>query len=292
MSLRRSAVGWLRSLVLFLFIALPCSAHAEVSKDACVEAHGQGQDARAAGKLTLARRLFITCAQSSCPALVQSDCARFADELSQQLPALSFAARDGAGNDLPETSVVLDGRLLSTRIDGTLHEVDPGKHAVRFTHQGREQLVTVVVASGERGRTVVATFEAAPGSARKQVSPATPVTEPPQKRRRGPAAALIGSAAVTAAGVALVAVGVARVPEGCTLSTRECAAPPGDPTFGEAASAVRLANTGFVIGGVGALALSLSALWYLRSGNTRKMDTALSPWGTRDGAGIVLRGRL
>src|SRR5262245_47824425 len=87
----------------------------EVSKEVCIDSHSKGQDARQQGKMSLARRLFMTCAQSACPALVQDDCARYADELDRLQPVLSFAARDAAGNDLPDTAVYIDEELLMTR---------------------------------------------------------------------------------------------------------------------------------------------------------------------------------
>jgi len=36
--------------------------------------------------------------------------------------------------------------------------LDPGKHTVRFTSGGKDQTVTLVVGTGEQGRTVIATF--------------------------------------------------------------------------------------------------------------------------------------
>ena len=93
---------FLRYLVAFL----PSIALAEpLSKEACIDAHSRGQDAREQGRLTLARKLFLSCAQSSCPVAVQTDCARFADDLTSLQPTVNFVARDAAGNDLPNTTV-------------------------------------------------------------------------------------------------------------------------------------------------------------------------------------------
>src|SRR5664279_162893 len=97
----------------------------------CIRDSSKGQDARDAGKLSLARKLFMTCAQSACPNLVQGDCARFADELNGQQPTISFVARDKAGADLPDTTVYVDDALVVTRLDdGRPHDADPGKHVV------------------------------------------------------------------------------------------------------------------------------------------------------------------
>src|SRR5215469_13220985 len=74
------------------------------TKEECLDAHSKGQDARESGQLSLARKLFLTCAQPSCPGLVQGDCARFSDELDKIQPTVSFAARDAGGADLPDTT--------------------------------------------------------------------------------------------------------------------------------------------------------------------------------------------
>ena len=67
----------------------------------------------------------------------------------------------GSGNDLPDTTVYVDDLLVATRLDdGKAYDVDPGKHAVKLSHAGKEQIITVVVGAGEKGRTVNATFGA------------------------------------------------------------------------------------------------------------------------------------
>src|SRR5258707_12676559 len=87
------------------------------SKEACIDAHSKGQDAKEQGKISLARKLFLSCAQAQCPSLVQGDCARFADELARTQPTLSFVARDASGADLPDTTIYIDGVLTVTRLD-------------------------------------------------------------------------------------------------------------------------------------------------------------------------------
>src|SRR5262245_15002979 len=134
-----------------LFIAFAILASSSValadtlSKEACVDAHSRGQDARDQGKITLARKLFLTCAQSGCPAAVQGDCARFADDLSNLQPTVNFVARDSNGNDLPNTTVYVDGMLVATQIDGKPIDIDPGNHTVKFSNGGKDELVTVVI---------------------------------------------------------------------------------------------------------------------------------------------------
>src|SRR5678815_1525665 len=109
-------------------VCVPIVAVADPSKEECVDAHSRGQDAREQGKISLARKLFLTCAQNGCPAAVQGDCSRFADDHTSMQPTVVFVARDGNGNDLPATTVYNDGALIVTTLDGKPHDIDPGNH--------------------------------------------------------------------------------------------------------------------------------------------------------------------
>lgn len=281
------------AIVMIASLALATNAQADdVSKEICVDSHSRGQDARDQGKLSLARKLFLTCAQPSCPTLVQGDCARFADDLTRLQPSLSFAARDSAGTDLPDTSVYVDELLVVTRLDdGKPHDVDPGKHVIKFAHDGKEQLVTVVVGTGEKGRTVSATFASA--SAAPRTSTGWPVV--PKSMTTHPASAklVLGTGAVLAVGgAALGVIGLLRVPSSCTISTHQCAAPPGDPAFDKAGKAIELSNIGMVAGVVGVAAVVGGYVWYRRGGKTVHEDRLVAPWVTPTSAGLALTGRL
>ncbi len=230
------------------------------SKEECLEAHGRGQDLRDAGRLTSAHQTFLTCAQSSCPALIQADCARFSEELERLVPTVSFAARDPNGSDLPDTTVLVDDQQVTMRLDdGKSYDLDPGKHAVRFVHDGRETAVTIVLNQGEKGRSVVATFE---GAAAVRSMPSLP----PVVQRTRPVAPLVvaGIGAVAAIGGAvLVTVGVKDVPSNCAIGSRQCVAPPGDPAFDQAHRGIALADLGLGIGAGGAALLLGGVVWYL-----------------------------
>ena len=158
------------------------------TKDECVEAHSRGQDAREKGQLADSKRLFLLCAQSSCPALIQSDCAKFGDELGRTVPSVSFVARDAKGGDLVDTQVYVDGVLVQSRLEeGRSHDLDPGKHTVRFAHAGKDVTQSVVISAGEKGRAIVAVF----GDATASAAPArSAVSEEPAQPSR-PIAPLI-----------------------------------------------------------------------------------------------------
>jgi len=270
-----------------------------LSKEQCVDAHSRGQDAKDQGKISLARRLFLTCAQSACPPLIQGDCARFADDLGRQQSSLTFVARDAQGTDLPDTAVYVDDALVVTRLDdGKPHDVDPGKHTVRFSTAGKEQAVTLVVGTGEKGRAVVATFATinppAPGSPGQPGGAGARRAEPRTIHPAGSLPLVIGGAVVTAAGAGLFVIGLGKVPGSCSVSSGHCAAPPGDPVFADAKSGMQLANIGLIVGGVGVATLAGGLYWYLAKSRTEGAapEHVVMPLLTGDTAGVALSGRF
>ncbi|HWO20227.1 MAG TPA: hypothetical protein VNO30_15770 [Kofleriaceae bacterium] len=277
-------------------------ASAEISKEECLDAHSRGQDAKEQGKISMARKLFLMCAQPGCPSLVQGDCARFVDDLGRLQPTLSFVARDSNGQDLPDTVVYIDGLPVAARLDdGKVYDVDPGKHTIRFWRgRGRqEQVLTVIVGAGEKGRTISATFTPEGASLTKptDVSGAAAKTRPLEPGPVHPIGAkvLIGAgAALALGGAALAVVGVIRIPNNCSLGTHECAAPPGDPAFDKAKSAVTLANVGFIAAGVGVAAIAGGLVWYITGAQTPKERNTVAPWWNpgAGAAGIAISGRL
>ena len=291
-----------------ILLAASVASAAPPSKEECVEAHGKGQDAREAGQFSQAGRYFLTCAQSTCPALVQSDCARFVDDMTRLQPSVTFVARDSAQNDLPDTAVFIDGTQVTTRLgDGKAHDIDPGRHDVRFVHAGKEVTLNVVVNQGEKGRGLVGVFPATTTATPAAASPSgwTPVptplpgpVAPEAKRSAGPLVLVgLGAAAMVTGGV-LLGVGLGKVPASCSLSTNECAAPPKDPVFDAASSGVSLANVGIVVGAVGGATVLGSLIWYFAQSprpvapTTSSAKRSLVPWLGPQGAGLSLSGSM
>lgn len=283
-------------LLFILAILVPITTHravAEPSKEECVDAHSRGQDAKEQGKLTLARKLFLSCAQSACPQLVSNDCARFADDLGRQQPSVSLAARDGSGNDLPDTTVYIDDMLVATRLDdGKPHDIDPGKHVIRFNNGGHDESVTIVLGSGEQGRSVAVVFGSKPSSPATMSTHGAAQTEPPKTiHPTGSRALMIGGLAVTVAGAAFGAYEITRVPSQCSISTNQCAAAPGDPVFAQAQSAMHDANIGWVVTGVGLAAAIGGTIWYFTGAHDpNKERVALTPWAAPGSGGFALGG--
>ena len=257
------------------------------SKEECVDAHSRGQDLREKGLLTRARRVFLTCAQTSCPGLIQGDCARFGDELERMVPTVTFGARDARATDLPNTTVYVDDVLVATRLDdGKAYELDPGKHTLRFVHEGSETTLRAVLGQGEKGRVLIATF------ADREVPPidlAAHDLAPEPRRPMFPLVVAGLGAAALATGGALLALGLHKVPDACSVSTKECAASPGDPSFDGARSGVSLANIGAGVGIGGAALLVGGIVWYAVEPKT-PIDTRrgrlVQPWVGRGSGGL------
>ncbi len=288
--------GFARALALMAVVL--CSSGAgtamaqEVSKKVCIDAHSKAQDAKEEGHLSLARKLFMTCAQPQCPGLVQSDCARYADELERALPSLTFAARNDKGKDLPDTTVYVDDQLVATSLtDGRPHEVDPGTHTVRFVNGDQDSTSTIVVGSGEKARAVVATFKA-PDSGEPGAAAGGAPAKPKTHHSVGSKVLTIAGAGVVVAGGTMALMGLKQLPSKCKLSTHECAAPPGDKAFDRAESAIRLNNVGWVVTGVGAAAMAAGLVWYVKSGKKEDEQKAVAPFVTAGGGGLVLTGRM
>ena len=265
------------------------AARAAAPKDECVDAHSRGQDQREKGQLTRARSTFLACAQSSCPALIQGDCARFGEELDRLVPSVSFGARDARSADLPATSVYVDDVLIATRLDdGKSYDLDPGRHVIRFLHDGKDNTLRVVLNHGEKGRTLVATFA--------DVNPQTKeVAEPSVPQPKRPAFPLVVAglgAAGLATGAVLMALGLHEVPASCSVATRDCAAPPGDRAFEDANHGVSMANLGLGIGIGGTAVLAGGLIWYFTQPLTQPTQTGraglVQPWVGRGSGGVLV----
>ncbi len=272
--------------------ALPATAFAAApTKEQCVASHGLGQDLREKGQLVQARKTFLACAQASCPGVVQADCARFSDEIERITPSVSFAARDAKGADLPAASVYVDDQLVATRLDdGKSYDIDPGRHVVRFVQEGSETTLKIVLAQGEKGRTVLGTFADLHGDvskpAAKSVASSAPPPAPEQPETHRPILPLVVSLAGGAAlvtGVVLIVVGTTSVPSSCSLSSKECSAAPKDPAFDDARSAVMLSNLGIGVAAAGAAVGLGGLIWYLASPAQGKNASGTTASGSRFG---------
>jgi hypothetical protein len=177
---------------------------------------------------------------------------------------VTFVARDANAADLPATAVYVDDVLVTTRLDeGRAYDVDPGRHVVRYVHDGREASIRVVLNQGEKGRVLLASFTA---GTQPPPHAAPDAFEPVMEKRRSlfPLGVAGVGATAAVAGAVLVGIGLSRVPDTCSVSTRECVGTgKDDPALAEAKGATALANAGIGIGLAGAAFLVGGLVWYL-----------------------------
>lgn len=111
-----------------------------ISKQQCLDAHVQAQEARQSNKLRLAREHLKMCAAATCPALVKDDCGPWLEEIGKQIPGLRVAVRS-EGQPVKDARVTLDDEPISA---DTPIEVDPGEHRVRVEASGHEPFLRVL----------------------------------------------------------------------------------------------------------------------------------------------------
>lgn len=129
----------------------------------CAEAASAGQVLRDEGKLKDARAKFVTCAQPTCPKLIQKDCAQWQADVDERLPTVVVGAKDDVGKDVLAVTVTMDGKPFASKIDGHSVPVDPGSHRFHFEAARHKPAdLDVVVREGERARAIDARLERAP----------------------------------------------------------------------------------------------------------------------------------
>jgi hypothetical protein len=167
------------------------------NKQACVNAYEDAQYLRKDRKLRDARQRLLVCAQSECPTAVRNDCTGWLAEVDKSLPSIVFGATDGAGKELVDVKVTMDGAEVATKLDGGAVPVDPGPHVFRFSRAGAADVEeSVVVKEGEKNRIITARFKD-----ETKPSPVTPVTPAPEAGGRSLALPII----LTGVGVAGIA---------------------------------------------------------------------------------------
>jgi hypothetical protein len=145
------------------------------STQACLDAFTAGQELRRKGKLRRSRTTLAACAKPECPAVVTEKCVRWIGELGDAIPSVVVVARDAQKRDLTKVRVVVDGELLTERLDGRALEVDPGSRRFRFQRAGAPAVEKkLVIVEREKGRRVEVVL--AP-----RAVPKPPEPEPPER---------------------------------------------------------------------------------------------------------------
>jgi hypothetical protein len=187
------------ALVLSAAALAPRAAHADATRQQCVDAYEKAQLQRKANKLTSARESLLVCAQDGCPSATRTDCVPWLAEVEKALPTIAVAVRD-EGRDVADATITIDGAPSPEAGAGRAVTLDPGTHQVRAqVADGRTVELEVVARPGEKNRPVTLTLPPVAGASR------APTQEPPAEAasRRSIALPLaltvVGAAGVTAA---------------------------------------------------------------------------------------------
>ncbi len=195
--IRTERVALVGALIGTIVLA-PLRSYADPPPRACFDAAEQGQALRDQAKLRAARDAFRMCAASTCPALVQHDCAGWLQDVETRIPSLIVTASDQNGNQLIDVSVSVDGKPFANKLDGVSQPVDPGVHVFHFESRETEPLEQqLVIRDGEKyQRLNVVLKPRAPSSSSATTSSAT------ASHGNG-----FKTAAIISAGVGVVALG-------------------------------------------------------------------------------------
>jgi hypothetical protein len=178
--LRRS-FAWGAVILVTPLSALPRVANAAPSSKAqCIAAAESTQDLRDKKQLLAAKEQVVICANDACPKVVRTECIAWLREIEAATPSLVFAARDEQNRDLVDTKILLDGKVVAEKLDGSSIALDPGEHTVRW--EPRNPAIApvqqqFVVALGEKNRVLTASLK--PAATATATSAATPPPERP-----------------------------------------------------------------------------------------------------------------
>jgi len=152
--------AWIIPLVAAASSFAPRFSHAGPPQDTthvCIAAFDDGQRLRTDGKLRAAHDKLVICSQRECPAVLREDCAGVLREVEAATPTIVLSAADRDGHDLTDVEVTLEGKSLTSHLDGRALSVDPGKLALEFTKKPWAPVkMEIVVREGDKNRPVKA----------------------------------------------------------------------------------------------------------------------------------------
>jgi hypothetical protein len=199
-------------------VLVAASRDARADAQECSAAAESGQTFRASGKWLDAREKFLACSATSCPSVVRTDCAKWASETLDGIPTIVVDARDAAGKDLTDVAVSIDGKMVTTKLDGRGIPLDPGAHKLRFEHAGHAAIDDEIVAKEQvKGRRIAVTFAKA--------SSGGPAAETPVREHSVIPWILVGVGGTLIVAGVVVWVTAPSVPPNCNSSSRTCTPP-------------------------------------------------------------------
>lgn len=273
-------------------VLLPGVARAD-DKAACLDAAAKGQRLRGSHQLVEAREQMRACAAAQCPGVVQADCARWLDEIDAALPTVVLTAKSGAGVDLFDVRVSVDGKPVASKLDGQAHAMNAGPHTFHFQGaDGTSVDQEALIKEGEKNQIVSVVIGAAPASTPAPASlPATvPQTQPTASSPLRTVGWVLGGAGVAGLAVGTV-FGLVAVSD---KNAAHCVNDLCDP--GKASgikSAALISDIGWISGGV-LLAAGTALVLFAPSGHADGAATGqgvrVTPVAIAGGGGALIGG--
>jgi hypothetical protein len=262
-------------------------------KAACLDAASKGQRFRDNHKLVEAREQFRVCAAAGCPGVVQSDCASWLAEVDRALPSIVVTAKNGAGADLVNVKVSMDGQPLMPKLEGQAVSMNAGLHTFHFEGEDGTSLdQQVMVKEGEKSQGVAVVLGAAPSlpSAARSESSQVSESAPESGGASRPGKTLgwvLGSLGVAGLGLGAVAGVLAMQDKNDNCVGNVCST----GTVSGIRSRALLSDIGWVSGGVllaGGAALIVFTPSRIRESTTR---LRVAPLVMANGGGLLVGGR-
>jgi hypothetical protein len=210
---------------------------------ACLDAASTGQTLRNAHKLVEARERLRVCAAAGCPAVVQSDCVTWLADVEKALPSVVVTARSGAGQDLVDVKVSMDGQPLLPKLDGQAVPLNAGSHTFHFEGADGTSLdQTVLVREGVKDQAVAVVLGAVPAIPPASGTPAEASSSPWKM-----VGWVVGGVGVAGLGVGAVLGVIALGDKNSAHCDANNVCDPG--TTGAIKSAALLSDVGWIAGG-------------------------------------------
>ncbi len=113
-----------------------------------MQSYVAAQKLRANNKLLDSQTNLRLCAEARCPTAIVKDCSTWLNEVTAAIPRLSISALGQDGNETLDVSVEVDDVRVAERLGTKPLLLDPGKHKLRFSHQGKTLEKSIIAQQG------------------------------------------------------------------------------------------------------------------------------------------------
>lgn len=232
-----------------------------VDRRACTSAYKGALESEQAAHFRRAKELILTCMET-CGAAVKQKCAVLAVNMEADTPSVVPIVTDAAGAPRVDVRVMVDGELLTSRLNGMALPIDPGMHEFSFTANDRVFATQrIMIIEGQRNLAIPVSMD----SSEKRGKTAAP---DPIPSRPPETTATSHNAAPDAA-----------------ASTKSESAKPDPAAYSEAANSLERPRRGrshipYVMGGVGFAGVGVYALLTNMGGSDTLSNVSL-------GVGVV-----